>query len=111
MSLPIRKLFFKDPVIRTFYITRLKEDEIEEKVFLNQNHQHIDITKHQGMICLDPFCMAVWLPECDLNLIDPDKVNIRFMKGNKLNASIKISLIEKIATAHGALLLLSLIHI
>ncbi|HZX59395.1 MAG TPA: hypothetical protein VFE54_11740, partial [Mucilaginibacter sp.] len=86
MSLPVRKLFFKDPVIRTFYITRLHEDEIEEKVFLKQNQQNIDITKHQGMICLDPFCMAVWLPPGDLHLIDPEKVDIRFMKGNKQNA-------------------------
>ena len=105
MSLPIRKLFFKDPIIRTFYITRLQEDEIEERVFLEQNQQRIDITKHQGMICLDPFCMSVWLPENGLNLIDPGKVNIQFVKGDKLNASIKGSLIEKIATAHGVLLL------
>ena len=105
MSLPIRRLFFKDPIIRTFYITRLHEDEIEEKVFLEQKQQRIDITKHQGMICLDPFCMAVWLSESDLNLINPDKADIRFMKGDKLNASIKVSLIEKIATTHGALLL------
>src|SRR5579872_5692845 len=105
MRLPVRKLFFKDPIIRTFYITRLHEDEIEEKVFLKQNRQCIDITKHQGMICLDPFCIAVWLNEHDLNLIDPDMVDIRFMKGTKRNASIKVSIIEKIATTQGALLL------
>ncbi|MFI5161108.1 MAG: hypothetical protein ACHQHN_07515 [Sphingobacteriales bacterium] len=105
MSLPVRKLFFKDPLIRTFYITRLHDDEIEEKVFLKQGHQRIDITQHQGMICLDPFCIAVWLPEEHLKLINPDKVDIRFEKENKLNASIKVSIIEKIATAHGVLLL------
>jgi hypothetical protein len=105
MSLPIRKLFFKDPIIRTFYITRLHDDEIEERVFLKQHHQHIDITEHQGMICLDPFCMAVWLPENDLQSINPDKADILFKKGNKINATIKVSIIENIATAHGALLL------
>jgi hypothetical protein len=105
MSLPVRRLFFKDPIIRTFYIARLRGEEIEEKVFLQQNKHHIDITSHQGMICLDPFCMAVWLPEDKLNLIDPDKANIRFEKGNKLNAAIKVSIIEKIPTEHGFLLL------
>jgi flavin reductase (DIM6/NTAB) family NADH-FMN oxidoreductase RutF len=105
MSLPIKRFFFKDDTIRTFHITRLTEEQIEEKVFLQKDKHHIDISKSHGMICLDPFCMAVWLPAEQLNLLDPQTVKIQFIKNGKLNASIKVSLIEKIGTEHGVLLL------
>jgi flavin reductase (DIM6/NTAB) family NADH-FMN oxidoreductase RutF len=101
----IKKLFFKDAKVKTFLITRLAASEIAEKVFL-KNGKHIsEITGHHAMICLDPFCIAAWLPAYQLNLIDQQSVKIHFKKGDKLNASIDVSLIEKIETAHGALLL------
>ncbi|HEY4194741.1 MAG TPA: hypothetical protein VGM63_04350, partial [Mucilaginibacter sp.] len=102
---PVKRLFFKDTKISTFFITRLAENEIEEKVFLQKGKYDIDITKHHGMICLDPFCVAAWLPADQLNLVDLQEVSVRFVKGKKLNASIKVSLIEKIGTETGALLL------
>lgn len=105
MKLPVRKLFFKDNIIRTFYITRLTETQVEEKVFLKQKDHKIDITGHQGMICLDPFCIAVWLSSDELNSINPETAAIQFFKGEKVNAIIKVSIIEKIATEKGALLL------
>ncbi|HTE00445.1 MAG TPA: hypothetical protein VK668_14225 [Mucilaginibacter sp.] len=105
MSLPIKRFFFKDDKIRTFHITRLTEEQIEEKVFLQKDKHRIDINKSHGMICLDPFCMAVWLPAEQANLLDPQVVKIQFTRGSKLNASIRLSLIEKIGTEHGVLLL------
>ena len=105
MNALIRKLFFKGAKIKTFFISRMAEDDVEEKVFLKSGKHQFDISKHHGMICLDPFCMASWLPVDQLNLIDPQAATIQFMKGDKLNASISVSLIEKIATANGALLL------
>ena len=105
MNALIRKLFFKGAKIKTFFISRLAEDEVEEKVFLKSGKHQFDISKHHGMICLDPFCLASWLPVDQLNLIDPQVVKILFMKGGKLNASIVVYLIEKIVTANGALLL------
>ncbi len=57
------------------------------------------------MICLDPFCIAAWLPENKMNLIALDEVTIEFKKADKLNAAIQVSLIEKIETEKGALLL------
>jgi hypothetical protein len=104
MSL-IRKILFKDNIIRTFFITRLQESQVEERVFMKKGRHKIDITKHHGMICLDPFCIAAWLTNDELSLIEAEKVKIQFKKGNKLNASISVSLIENIRTPTGTLLL------
>ncbi len=102
----IKNIFFKNAKkIQTFYITRLAQSEVEEKVFLKSGKHEIDISAHHGMICLDPFCIAVWLPYVHLNSLDPQSVKIQFKKGSKLNASIKASLIEKIPAEKGSLLL------
>ncbi len=105
MSLPIKRIFFKDTKIQTFFITRLPDNGIEEKVFLKKDKQLIDISKHHSMICLEPFCVAVWLPADEADLIEPSTASLQFMKGSKLNASIKVSIIEKMDTPNGVLLL------
>jgi flavin reductase (DIM6/NTAB) family NADH-FMN oxidoreductase RutF len=105
MSLPIKRLFFKENIIRTFQISRLTSDQIEEKVFLKKGDHYIEISQSHGMICLDPFCMAVWLPNEQIDLFDLRSVKIQFKKGGQLNASIQVSLIEKIGTEHGVLIL------
>jgi len=101
----IRKLFFKGSKIKTFFISRLAEGQVEEQVFLKNGKNIIDITKHHAMICLDPFCMAVWLSVAEMGLIDGGIVKIQFKKWDRLNASISVSLIENIATANGSLIL------
>jgi hypothetical protein len=102
----IKKLLFKNAKkVQTFYITRLQQNQVQEQVFLKKDKREIDITLHQGMICLDPFCMAVWLPGSHLDLIDPQSVKVLFKKGKRLNAAIDVSLIEKIPTEKGSLLL------
>jgi len=102
---PIKRIFFKDTKITTFFISRIAGNEVQEKVFLKKGKAYIDITKHHGMICLDPFCVAAWLSEDEIKSLDPQTASIAFMKGKKLNASVKVSLIEKIPTTHGVLLL------
>jgi flavin reductase (DIM6/NTAB) family NADH-FMN oxidoreductase RutF len=104
MSL-IRKLLFENARITTFGITRLAAEQVKERVFLKKNKQLIDITRHHGMICLDPFCMSVWLSHDEINHLDPQAATIQFMSDGKLNATITVSLIEKIPTENGALLL------
>jgi hypothetical protein len=101
----IKNIFFRDTAIQTFAITRLHDSEIEEEVFLKQDKQRINVTPHQGMICLDPFCIAVWLSADELRLIDPKTTEIQFVKGKKLNAALKTSLIEVVPTSLGSLLL------
>jgi hypothetical protein len=101
----IRKIFFKDPVIKTFLITRLKQSQVEETVFLKRGGVYIDITGHHSMICLDPFCVAVWLSDNEAAVSGIENVKLQFKKGNRLNASLAVSLIEKIKTAKGILLL------
>jgi flavin reductase (DIM6/NTAB) family NADH-FMN oxidoreductase RutF len=101
----LNRFFFKGAKIQTFAITRLLPDQVEEKVSLRKGRHNFDITKHHGMICLDPFCIAAWLPNEQADLFDPEEVSVQFTKGNKLNAAIKVSIIEKIATEHGVLLL------
>ncbi len=102
---PLRKIFFKDKIIRTFFITRLRENEVKERVFLKNGSTSVNITGHHAMICLDPFCVAAWLSNEEAGSIDPKKVQLQFKKENGLNASIKVSFIEQIATPKGQLFL------
>jgi flavin reductase (DIM6/NTAB) family NADH-FMN oxidoreductase RutF len=104
MSL-LQDIFFKNVKITTFGITRLKEDQVKERVIFRKGKYDIDITQHHGMICLDPFCMAVWLSNEELQSLDPQSAAIRFLSDNELNALIHVSLIERKETPKGALLL------
>lgn len=104
MSL-IRKLLFKDARITTFGITRLTAEQIKEHVFLKKDKHLIDITRHHGMICLDPFCISVWLRNNETDQFDTQTATIQFIVEGKINAEISVSLIEKIPTENGALLL------
>jgi len=101
----INKLFFNNTKIQTFYISRLHAGEIAEKVYLKNGAHLADITKTNSMICLDPFCMAAWLTTEQAALTSNQEATIRFVKGNKLNAAIDVSLIEKIQTSKGVLFL------
>jgi hypothetical protein len=100
----IQKLFFKNKKTKTFYITRLKQGEIEETVFLKKGKQLVNISATHAMICLDPFCLAVWLPGSE-NIEGLETAKIQFKKGDRLNASLAVSLIEIILTPTGKLLL------
>jgi hypothetical protein len=102
---PVSKLFFKDNIIRTFFVARLQESQVEEKVFLKKGATDIDISKHHAMICLDPFCIAIWLSKAEVTDFDTHQIKILFKKGDNFNASIKASLIENMDTANGVLLL------
>jgi flavin reductase (DIM6/NTAB) family NADH-FMN oxidoreductase RutF len=102
----LKSIFFKQAQkIQTFLITRLRVDEIDEQVFLQAGQQRFDITGQHGMICLDPFCMSIWLPQHQLNSVNLQSAQVQFIKKNKLNARIKVILSEKIITKQGALLL------
>ncbi|MHB8208911.1 hypothetical protein [Mucilaginibacter sp.] len=105
MNKLIRKLFFKGSKITTFFISRLKPSQVQESVLLKSGGLTIDISKHHSMICLDPFCVAAWLPGNQLATFDNNATTIQFKKGDKLNASINVSVIEKITTENGALIL------
>jgi hypothetical protein len=101
----INKLFFDNKKIRTFYITRLQPNAVEEKVYLKNKAHQADITSTNSMICLDPFCMAAWLTTEQAALTSNQEAEIHFVKGSRLNAVIDVSLIEKIPTSHGVLFL------
>lgn len=101
----IKKLFFRDAKIKTFYITRLTPEQIEEKVVLKNARNTIDISRSHGMICLDPFCMAIWLSAEQAATTDTENPAIAFIRGDRINASITLGLLEKIPTGSGELLL------
>ena len=101
----INKLFFDNKKIRTFYITRLHPGDVEEKVYLKNGSYQADITATNSMICLDPFCMAAWLPADEATLTSNQEAQIHFVTGWQLNAIIDVSLIEKINTPAGVLFL------
>ncbi len=105
MNLSIKNLFFKHTDVKTFFITRLSENRVEEKVFLKKDDLLIDITGTHSMICLDPFCVAVWLPKDKMNGFDKKKARVQFKKNTQTTAELNIGLIEAIPTDNGALLL------
>jgi len=105
----IKKLFFKDARIRTFSIARLSAYDIKEQVFLQKEGLSIDVSTKHGMICLEPFCIAVWLSPEQLNTFDPQQATLRFKRGNDTIAAINVSLIEKIVEGNCVLLLYKII--
>lgn len=108
---PIRKILFNGNPVKTFYITRLQQSQIREKVFLNVAGKSIDITRNNSMICLDPFCMAAWLPGDDAVNLNVANAVIEFKTNGMLSASINVSLIEKIDTEKGNLFLFKIEHV
>lgn len=102
---PLKKMIYGDLKVSAFVVTRLFDHEIKESVFLTNGTSSIDITKRHSMICLDPFCVAVWLLPEQFNSIDPATVDILFKKGKNLKAKLSLSLIEKIEEDNATLLL------
>jgi len=92
----IKKFFFKDAKIKIFSISRLSDRQIEEQVFLQNGKDSIDISTKHGMICLDPFCVAVWLTKGQAGLLDTQRAKLQFQRRKQPIASISVSLIEKI---------------
>jgi len=101
----IKKLFFNDAQVKTFYISRLKTTDIKESVILSSGKVTIDVSNTHGMICLDPFCVAVWLSHEQIGSIDIQKLTLLFMKGSLTNAVVAGNLIEGVPTENGQLLL------
>jgi len=101
----IKNIFFKQTNVQTFFITRLEQNQVAEKVFFKSGKYQTDITSHHAMICLDPFCVAIWLANEQMELFDPQTAIMLFKKGDKLNAELKILNIENVPTKRGRLLL------
>jgi len=102
---PLKKLIYGDLKVSAFVVTRLFDHEIKERVSLKAGTSEIDITKRHGMICLDPFCVAVWLTPEQAAQLDLSNVNIFFKKGKSLKAKLSLSLAESIKEANTVLLL------
>ncbi len=107
---PLKKLIYGDLNVSTFLVTRLFDHEIKESVFLRAGTANIEITKRHGMICLQPFCVAVWLNPEQLETFDPATVKIFFKKGKTLKAKLSLSLVEKIEEGNTALLIYRVSH-
>jgi len=105
MGLSVKNIFFKYTDIKTFFITRLTESQIAEKVLIKKGNVVIDVTRRQSMICLDPFCISVWLPSAQAAIFSAGAATIFFTKGDKTTASLTLSPIETVPTDSGALLL------
>ena len=86
------RLFFKNSTtIGAFVVSRLQKHELQEAAFLKQGQQTFNISGTHGMICLDPFCVAVWLPKNSITADDLIPAKIEFVMGSKVNASIVVS--------------------
>lgn len=101
---PVRKKIYGNLPLRAFVVTRLHESEIKERVFLKTKNSEWDITRSHSMICLDPFCVAIWLsPENTHSALN--EVMIKFKKGDKLLSKLRLTLLDKIPDTKSCLLL------
>jgi len=107
----IKRIFFKDAPLKTFYISRLKASDIKENVVLVSNKTTIDVSSTHGMICLDPFCVAVWLSNNQIQTIDSKKLTLVLKTGPVTNATITGNLIEGVSTVNGQLLLYKIANV
>ena len=57
----IRKLLFGNHKIRQYLTVSLKENEIEESVYLSNGGQNIEVSKRHFCLCQDPYMVGVWL--------------------------------------------------
>lgn len=102
---PFKKIIYKNIAVRAFVVTRLKEQEIEETVILQSGTNNVDISRRHSIICLDPFCVAIWPGEANLPPAGVKAVTMLFKKGNKTRARLKLTLIENIIENGTTLLL------
>ena len=101
----VKNIFFKDDKVTTFITTRLHDNEVAEKVFLKTSGVKLDITSRHSMICLDPFCLAAWVTTQEAENLDAQSAYVSFKTDDSTNARLQVSLIEKIETEKGLLLL------
>ncbi len=107
----IKNIFFKYTNIKTFLVTRLQDSMIEEKVFLKVAGWELDISSRHSMICLEPFCIAVWMDKGLKGNYNSGNADVYFYKGKKLNASIGVSLMEEIIEGETVVLLYKVIRV
>jgi flavin reductase (DIM6/NTAB) family NADH-FMN oxidoreductase RutF len=91
----LKKLVYRGKNPRAFIVTRLSPGEIKEKVYIKGRDNKIDISERQCMTCLDPFCMAIWLRQEELNLINPASITIEVVRNNNTRAGLDLLLIAK----------------
>src|SRR5437868_6289051 len=100
---PFKKLLYHGLEVRSFIITRLREEEITQQVILISDHRQIDISTRHAMICLDPFSVGIWLPHPAVP--NSTNVTIHFINKKKKRAKLQLELIEKTAYENDVLLL------
>ena len=101
----LKKIIYPKRDVRAFVVTRLSPEEIKEKVFIKYNDQRINISERHGMICLEPFSLAIWLSPAELEMFDPVEITVMITKNDKTRAKLDLTLIEKTTEDNIVLLL------
>ena len=105
MNWLIKKMFFRNIALKTYFPVRISEGEIEERVILKNQSQSIDVSQRHNLICLEPFVIAIWLTRQFLDGFISDCGDLHIKTGAKINASLKISLLTQLEFKNNNLLL------
>ena len=105
----LKKILFPGREIRAFMVTRLSPAEIKEKVFIKNSPLDIDISERQGMTCLDPFSLAVWVTPEELAAFDPAEINLVVKRGNKTRTKMWLTLKEQFRENNSVILIYRLL--
>ncbi len=101
----VKKLIYGPLSVRTFVVSRLFPQQITQEVSMSVAGADIDITRNHCMICLDPFCIAVWLKPGQLESGKDKDAALIFRNGEKKRARMNVTLKERIEEGGASLLL------
>ncbi|MGN6569184.1 MAG: flavin reductase family protein [Flavipsychrobacter sp.] len=95
MNKLFRKLLLGYSNPRKYPAIRVRNIEIEERVFLHHDGEKFDITANHSVICERPFCIAIFLPkeQHDIALTD---IEITVGHKNKIAAELQLTLKDSI---------------
>ena len=103
----IRKWLFGNHKIRQYLTVSLKENEIEESVYLSNGGQKMEVSKRHFCLCQYPYMVGVWLN--DNEAVSNESIYIEIHKsGNKILSS-KCKVNQQVDFNKGKLLILELI--
>src|SRR5882762_3586806 len=102
----LKKFLFRGLMPKTFPAVRIPDDRIEEKVFLINSNNELEISKSHCVVCHRPFLIAVWMSSDEI--LKNVKWEAVIKNGETISANAQLLFHEKIKCHAGFLILFSI---
>src|SRR5579862_3068453 len=100
MKSQIKKILFKKQPEKIFPAVQIPHGEIQERVFLKNNSDKIEVSNRHSIVCQTPFCIAVRVDASHLSFFDADPVKLTIEKNNRMVASLDIARLFTLKESH-----------